>query len=238
MKKIMLVLLFSSGVIIPFAEAAETDSVARQLIDIDCVEFKNYRNEMNEKVQAYEQYKIEEQKRIEAEQEKLKQEELERQRIEEERQRQIKHDRMITYNPYNLLEPSNITREEAYIMLEGTALQTLSNAYVYMEELYGVNAIYLMSLSAEESGWGRSQLAITHNNIGGIKSNSGWRYFSDWGECLDYKSRLLKNQYLSEDGDYFNGYSIWNVNIKYCEQKTWADNINSIAYGLLNKINK
>lgn len=85
MKKLMLTMFFSSGIIIPFVEAAKTDSVARQLIDVDLYEFKNYRNEMNEKVQAYEKYKIEEQKRIKAEQERLRQEELARQRIEEER---------------------------------------------------------------------------------------------------------------------------------------------------------
>ena len=205
---------------------------ARQLIDVDLYEFKNCRNILSDRDLKLKELEIQKQRELELEQERLRQEELERQRIEE-----IEANRIVTYNPYNLLEPSNITREEAYIMLEGTALQTLSNAYVYMEELYGVNAIYLMSLSAEESGWGRSQLAITHNNIGGIKSSNGWMYFSDWGECLDYKARLLKNKYLSENGDYFNGYSIWNVNIKYCEQNTWADNINSIAYGLLNKIN-
>ncbi len=205
---------------------------ARQLIDVDLYEFKNYRNILSDRDLKLKELEIQKQRELELEQERLRQEELERQRLAE-----IEANRVVTYNPYNLLEPSNITREEAYIMLEGTALQTLSNAYVYMEELYGVNAIYLMSLSAEESGWGRSQLAITHNNIGGIKSSNGWMYFSDWGECLDYKARLLKNQYLSENGDYFNGYSIWNVNIKYCEQNTWADNINSIAYGLLNKIN-
>lgn len=205
---------------------------ARQLIDVDLYEFKNCRNILSDRDLKLKELEIQKQRELELEQERLRQEELERQRIEE-----IEANRIVTYNPYNLLEPSNITREEAYIMLEGTALQTLSNAYVYMEELYGVNAIYLMSLSAEESGWGRSQLAITHNNIGGIKSSNGWMYFSDWGECLDYKARLLKNQYLSENGGYFNGYSIWNVNIKYCEQDTWADNINSIAYGLLNKIN-
>ena len=205
---------------------------ARQLIDVDLYEFKNCRNILSDRDLKLKELEIQKQRELELEQERLRQEELERQRIEE-----IEANRIVTYNPYNLLEPSNITREEAYIMLEGTALQTLSNAYVYMEELYGVNAIYLMSLSAEESGWGRSQLAITHNNIGGIKSSNGWMYFSDWGECLDYKARLLKNQYLSENGGYFNGYSLWNVNIKYCEQDTWADNINSIAYGLLNKIN-
>lgn len=205
---------------------------ARQLIDVDLYEFKNCRNILSDRDLKLKELEIQKQRELELEQERLRQEELERKRLAE-----IEANRVVTYNPYNLLEPSNITREEVYIMLEGTALQTLSNAYVYMEELYGVNAIYLMSLSAEESGWGRSQLAITHNNIGGIKSSNGWMYFSDWGECLDYKARLLKNQYLSENGYYFNGYSIWNVNIKYCEQNTWADNINSIAYGLLNKIN-
>lgn len=232
MKKLMLTLFFSSGIIIPFVEAAKTDSVARQLIDVDLYEFKNYRNILSDRDLKLKELEIQKQRELELEQERLRQEELERKRLAE-----IEANRVVTYNPYNLLEPSNITREEAYIMLEGTALQTLSNAYVYMEELYGVNAIYLMSLSAEESGWGRSELAMTHNNIGGIKSSNGWMYFSDWGECLDYKARLLKNKYLSENGDYFNGYSIWNVNIKYCEQNTWADNINSIAYGLLNKIN-
>lgn len=232
MKKLMLTMFFSSGIIIPFVEAAKTDSVARQLIDVDLYEFKNCRNILSDRDLKLKELEIQKQRELELEQERLRQEELERKRLAE-----IEANRVVTYNPYNLLEPSNITREEVYIMLEGTALQTLSNAYVYMEELYGVNAIYLMSLSAEESGWGRSQLAITHNNIGGIKSSNGWMYFSDWGECLDYKARLLKNQYLSENGYYFNGYSIWNVNIKYCEQNTWADNINSIAYGLLNKIN-
>lgn len=233
MKKLMLTCFFSLGIIIPFSESAITNSQARQLIDVYLYEFKNCRNILEDRNTKLKEIERQKQIEFELEQERLRQEELERIRLAE-----IEANRMVTYNPYNLLEPSNITREEAYEMLEGTALQTLSNAYVYMEELYGVNAIYLMSLSAEESGWGRSQLAITHNNIGGIKSSNGWMYFSDWGECLDYKARLLKNQYLSENGDYFNGYSIWNVNIKYCEQDTWSDNINSIAYGLLDKIVK
>lgn len=232
MRKILICSLIATGITVPTLDS-QISAQATRVTNVDCVEFKNYRNILSDRDLKLKELEIQKQRELELEQERLRQEELERQRLAE-----IEANRIVTYNPYNLLEPSNITREEAYIMLEGTALQTLSNAYVYMEELYGVNAIYLMSLSAEESGWGRSQLAITHNNIGGIKSSNGWMYFSDWGECLDYKARLLKNQYLSENGSYFNGYSIWNVNIKYCEQDTWADNINSIAYGLLNKINK
>lgn len=200
-------------------------------------QIKNNKLELvNKEYNEYLKY-IEDKKRKEEEEKQrlLKQKQLEEQkRREKERKAKVKV--KITYNPYNLLEASNITKKDAYKMLKGTRLQTLSNAYVYMEQLYGVNAIYLMALSAEESGWGRSQLAITHNNIGGIKSGNRYKYFDNWYDCLNYKAKLLKNQYLTEGGSYFNGYSIWNVNEKYCEQKTWSNNINSIAYGLLNKL--
>ena len=212
----------------PTFVAVQTTEEVDSVINRDC------RNFYNEYLSKYEEVQVQKEIQRQLEEERLRQEELERQRLAE-----IESNRVVTYNPYNLLEPSNITREEMYQILEGTALQTLSNAYVYAEELYGVNALFLVSISAEESGWGRSSLAITHNNLGGIKgSNGNYRYFESWGECIDYKARLLKNQYLSEDGDYFNGYSIWDVNIKYCEQSTWTDNVSSIAYELLNKLNE
>ena len=141
------------------------------------------------------------------------------------------------FNPYNLLEVSNVTREQMYTILEGTALQTLSNGYVYMEEVYGINALFLVAISAYESGWGTSYLAMNNNNLGGIKANDGsWQYFNDWFECLSYKADLLYHQYLSVDGAYYNGTSTWSVNARYCEESVWADNINTIAYELLNKI--
>ena len=141
------------------------------------------------------------------------------------------------FNPYNLLEVSNVTREQMYTILEGTALQTLSNGYVYMEEVYGINALFLVAISAYESGWGRSELAMTHNNLGGLKANDGsWAYFNDWFECLSYKADLLYHQYLSVDGAYYNGTSTWSINARYCEEDYWADNINAIAYELLNKL--
>lgn len=164
--------------------------------------------------------------------------EAERLRLEEERRLFEEQSKKPTYNPYDLSTPSNITREQAYQMLEGTALQAASNAYVYAEEVYGVNAIWLMSLNAEESGWGRSSLAMSHNNLGGVKNGSNWRYFDNWGECIYYIANLIKTHYLSEDGLYYNGKSIWNVNVKYCETSQWSDNINNIAYELLNKIVK
>lgn len=142
------------------------------------------------------------------------------------------------FNPFDLREPSNITRETAYNILEGSALQATSSAYVYAEEVYGVNSLFLMSLTTLESSHGRSELAIYNNNIGGIRgSNGDWAYFEDWGECIMYIAEFLSQHYLKEDGMYFNGYSLWGVNVKYCQDgSNWADMINQIAHELLSKL--
>ena len=141
------------------------------------------------------------------------------------------------FNPYNLRELSNLSENQIYKMLEGSALQTLSRAYYYYEKEYNVNAIFLMALNSEESGHGRSALAISHNNLGGVKNgNQGWAYFSDWGECLRYIANLIDTHYLSEDGIYYNGPSIWGVNTKYCEGIQWSENLIAIANNLIGKL--
>lgn len=202
--------------------------IAEQSIEMDSVEFKNFKKDTYVKIEELKETRNE--KNIT--EEIIEEVEVAKMIVEEE------YEVYPLYNPYNLLEPSNITREQMYNLLEGTALQSLSNGYVYMEEIYGINSLFLVSISAEESGWGTSSLAINNNNIGGIKSSDGgWAYFSDWFDCLNYKTNLLYNEYLSENGSYFNGYSIWDVNIKYCEGNQWSENINLIAYELLNKIN-
>ena len=141
------------------------------------------------------------------------------------------------FNPYNLTEKSNIDKDKAKVLLEGSALQTAAGAYVYAEEVYGVNAIFLMALTSHESGHGRSALAIERNNIGGVKdSNGNWKYYSDWGECIMHIARFISNSYLNEDGIYYNGKSIWAVNINYClDSSPWADMINNLAMELVNK---
>lgn len=207
--------------------------------DVDKYEFKSFRDECKDRLEEY-QVTLEEEVlevarcMIEEESYEIEcyEEVYEDEYIEETYVQEV----YVNYNPYNLLEPSNITREQAYQILEGTALQSLSNAYVYMEELYGVNAIWLMALNAEESGWGRSGLAISNNNLGGVKSrDGGWATFSDWGDCLEFITNMIRYEYLSEDGLFYNGVSIWDVNTKYCEGTQWAENLNAIAYSLLNK---
>lgn len=193
------------------------------LEDIEQLIIKNEKNKIRQ----------EEENRIRVEKERIEQEELVKRVEEEERLSSTPN-----YNPFNLTEKSNLTTEMAIKMLNGSALQNAAAAYVYAEEVYGVNAIFLMSLTSLESGHGRSELAMYRNNIGGVKNSSGdWAYFSDWGECIMYIASFIKELYLNEDGAYYNGKSIWAVNIKYCKDSSpWADMINSIANDLLAKV--
>lgn len=179
-------------------------------------DINTYREECEKKRQ------IEEQKRIEKEK-----------KLEEERKAKL----IPQYNPYDLRQPSNLSEEQIYQILEGNALETLSRAYYWAEQEYHINALFLIALTRLESGNGRSSLSISNNNLAGIKSlNGGYAYFDDWGQCLDFLTQMLDNEYLTKDGLFYNGTSIWNVNELYCERSNWSDKLNSMVYDMLNKV--
>lgn len=177
-------------------------------------------------------------------------EELELEKIKEaklKRQQQEEEERLASlvphFNPYNINELSNLSKEQMYTMLEDTALVTLVDAFYWYEQQYQVNAIFMMSLTAEESGWGRSSLAISNNNLSGHKSlTGGWAYYSDWGECLEESFRLIGEEYTSPAGRFYTGPSIYDINLVYCPDpvnpNSWANNLNSIAQNLLGKLGK
>ena len=145
----------------------------------------------------------------------------------------------VIYNPDNLREVSNLSKEQIYNMLEGNNLQALADSYYEMEQKYNINAIFLMALNIEESGNGTSSLALNKNNIGGVTSRyGGWASFESWHGCLDYIASLLDEKYLSETGQYYYGTSIYDVNVKYCSGKTWSENLNNIANQLLEKVDR
>ena len=149
----------------------------------------------------------------------------------------------VNFNPYNLLERSNMSLDMIYYVLPD-CMKYLAGAFYDAEQNYGVNAIFLISLVREESGNNTSYNAEVLNNMGGVKNSDGsYRYFDSQYECIDYIGRLIKKHYLTpnqiidgeEYGLYYNGTSIWNVNIMYCEGTQWAENLIEIAYETLDK---
>lgn len=151
------------------------------------------------------------------------------------------------FNPDNLLEKSNLSVQDMYEALKNTSLYDLAPVYIEAENTYGINAIFLAGLCANESDWGRSNRAIQDNNLTGFgvfNSNSIGINANSKRDNILMTAKCLKEKYLSPSGRYFSGYSISNVNSKYCLNSegfpdySWSETITSICFDILNKINK
>lgn len=201
-------------------EAMQVNSKPEQLTESDKnLDLRNYKVK-----QVEELIKVEFQKRKEIEMKKQKEEE---QKIKEP-----------NFNPYDVTELSNLNKEQIHKMLEGTELITLVDAFYWYEQQYNVNLIFIASIVALESSWGRSSLAISHNNLTGYIGGNGQYYsFSSWGESLEETFRLIGYEYTKEEGLFYNGKSVWNINQKYCELSSWTDKVITIGNELISKIN-
>lgn len=153
--------------------------------------------------------------------------------------------RDISYNPYDLTVTSNVSKAQLEYALKGTSLSGLEGAFIASEKEYGVNAMFLVGLVANESGWGESERARYQNNLTGYAVYTDYSrgaYFSSKEESILETARLLSEDYLDPNGQYHNGYSLWQVNIKYSQEngqpnEEWSSVINSITNDLVNKIN-
>ena len=164
---------------------------------------------------------------------KLKQEEEERQRLAT---------MSVVFDPNDVTKPSNITAERLAKALSGDGknLQSLASKFVEIEQTHGINAIYLASKTAWESGWATSPMAVNQNNIGGVKNPGGnsYRTFASKEACLDYIADFLSISYLDKNGKYYNGTSVSAIAQMYnFGDEDWIKGITSIGYGIMAKAN-
>lgn len=148
----------------------------------------------------------------------------------------------VSFKDWNLHSLSNGTVRKLEKGLKGTGLEGLGSWYLKAEQTYGVNAIFLMALTAQESDWGTSHRARTQNNLSGYavySSSAEGVTFSSKGESIMETAKLIAENYINPDGAYYNGVSVASVNIRYCPDDGghWSSNIIEIAYDLVSKIN-
>lgn len=144
----------------------------------------------------------------------------------------------VGYQSWNLSNVSNITHEEMYQVLADTTMSHLAWAIVEAERVYEVNAFFIASIIALESGWATSQRAINSNNLTGMAvygDDSPGMYFNSQDECVMETTKHLSDNYLTPGAIYYNGDSTAAVNIKYCESSDWHLKIDQIAYDLSHK---
>ena len=155
----------------------------------------------------------------------------------------------ISIDYYDLTHPSNISEDElreVLSIIEYSNLPQLAEYFIEAENKFGVNAIFLASLASLESFYGNSEKAQNKNNLFGFGSNDyddKTYNFSSKREGILYVAEYLRDNYLSEDGKYYNSGSIWDVGSIYCpdipgqEPKLWAEKIIDIANKYLENLN-
>lgn len=132
---------------------------------------------------------------------------------------------------------SNISAERFDVMLAGTNMAGLGYVLVQIEQEYGINALYILGLTGIESGFGASNMAKNKNNLvgwGAYDSDPSKAVeFENKAQCLLYIGQKMKENYLTEDGKYFHGYTPSAIDVCYCTDPSHAQKIVNIVNGRL-----
>ncbi|MNV28758.1 putative endo-beta-N-acetylglucosaminidase precursor [compost metagenome] len=140
------------------------------------------------------------------------------------------------FKNYDLRTVTGLNGYQLDSLLKGTGLEGLGSAYAEAESLYGVSAIALVAMSAHESTWGTSSIANSRNNLFGYQAydsdtNSAKR-FKTRKECILTVAKHLSENYLSENGAYYNGPTFKGVNVRYASDKEWTTKVENVLISL------
>ncbi len=179
----------------------------------------------------FERVKQENDKKLREEQERLIQQKLEEEKVKE--QIRIKS---VSFNSYDITQPSNIDYDEMKEVLSESHYANfaeLSDAFVAGEKEYGVNAFALVAIAGLESGWNTSERANNgRNNIVGMAVYDDESYGSIYASkyhCIMDLAKQLKTYYLTPGAEHYNGTSTSLVNKKYSTTPTWYKEVDSIG---------
>ena len=90
--------------------------------------------------------------------------------------------------PYEVFTKSNLTPEALELILEGTGLAGMGQAFYDMEQTYTVNALFAMAVAKTESGLGVTNYAKNRNNYFGMLGRtfeSGEEGIMAFGELMN-----------------------------------------------------
>lgn len=131
----------------------------------------------------------------------------------------------------NIYIPSGLSASQFNSALEGTGIEGLGQAFVDMENNWGVDGLFCMAVAFHESANGYSRLAVNNNNLFGMRSRNGWKKFDSKYDAIVYFGEYMnKNLYK--------GKSVYEIGNIYCPPNTdqWFDGVNRHYEKILNKI--
>ena len=114
-------------------------------------------------------------------------------------------------------------------------LSGIEKTLMEIQDEYNVNAILILAIVRLESGNGRSNIAQTRNNLGGIvvteRSVAVYKSFDSKDECVIYMAKLLSESYLTEGGRFFSGYTLTDISKRYSAASVkWTELVKQLMY--------
>ena len=156
--------------------------------------------------------------------------------IEEPKKQYISIDEIEISRDMDLTVRCGISKEDFRTLMESLRVDYsgffAENADIIYDlcEKYEINEIFFCGLIAAESGWDvASNHSSTHTYISMMSGGRLIRYDSD-EEGLEAAARLLHEDYLSEDGAYYYGNTLYDVQTRFCPgSSTWV----GLVYGCM-----
>lgn len=153
------------------------------------------------------------------------------------------------YNYYQYLPLRSqvaYTREEMNTILDSkvsstSAMKGLAGSFYTNQNTYGVNAILMISVAANESGWGTSNICLTKNNLFGLnaidEATENADTFESVDECVrQFASHWMSQQYLNPNSWKYCGGFLGNkasgINVRYASDPYWGEKAANIAWTL------
>ena len=151
-------------------------------------------------------------------------------------------------NPFlfrDLRKPTNYSAEEldkvySLMNIQGSRLAGKGAIFKEAEDLYQINALYLMAHSALESAWGRSQIAKDKNNFFGIAAYDTTPYdsaksFDDVDKGILGAAKWIRDNYIGYGRTYLGNKSS-GMNVLYASDPYWGEKIASIMMTINSKL--
>jgi len=138
------------------------------------------------------------------------------------------------YNPKSVLrnlEPNvRCVDLDDYLRSVNSPLLGLGNFIKDCSECFKINELFIFALIALESGWGRSSIAKTKNNLcgwGAINADpmeGAWRFHCQEG-CIMTVCHHLDQKWLTKGGEHYKDGTIGGVGRAFTTDPDWANKI-------------
>lgn len=129
---------------------------------------------------------------------------------------------------------------------ENSKLRWTGGSFIAAEKRYGVNALTMVAIAANESSWGCSEIAVEKNNLFGINArDSAPGIAAGTFNSVDHCIEVFAKEYIDEGygnpedwryrGDYL-GNKDAGANVKYSSDPYWGEKTASVMYRIESEV--